>query len=102
MTLITREKLHYLLYDNGMFLICKTLHSIHRSMVYAKIMECFLFVKPCTLFTKACFMPSLVKIDQTVLEKIFNLFFCDYLPEEKEVVLSWNKLDFPSSKNALC
>ena len=54
-------------------------------------------------------MPSLVEIDQLVLEKIFffnsvNVFtlFPNYLPLEMGEALHLNKLEFPSPKDALC
>jgi hypothetical protein len=52
-------------------------------------------------------VPSLVKIDQMVLEKkIFNdptpfLHFCDYLPFEEDLALHLNKLEFPLLKDNL-
>ena len=58
--------------------------------------------------TQGCFVPSMVKIGQVVLEKkifkFINAFsqFHNYLPLEKGVALHLNKLEFPSPNDALC
>jgi hypothetical protein len=57
-------------------------------------------------FTQEWFVSSLVKIGQMVLEKIFKwphpiFTFCNYLPFEEHLALSWNKLEFSSPKDNL-
>ena len=60
-------------------------------------------------FKQGCFVPRLVQIVPVVLEKkifkflqcIFSLFR-NYLPVEKAGALHLNKLESPSTKNALC
>ena len=61
------------------------------------------------LFTQGCFVPNLVEIGLVALEKkIFKNFvnvfslFCNYPPLEKGRALQLNKLEFPSTKDALC
>ena len=66
------------------------------------------FEKSWIFSTQGCFVQSLVEIDVVVLNKKilknFNiiLLFCYYLPLEKGMAFHLNKLESPSSKDALC
>ena len=69
----------------------------------------FFFEQNWIPFTQGCFVPSLVKISQVVLEKkmffnfvnVFSLFL-NYLPLEKGGALHLNKVEYPSPKDAMC
>ena len=76
------QKTHYLLYENWMFFIWAHLNPFHLKMHYAKFGWNWL-----------CGFLNFVNV--------FTLFR-NYLPLEKGRILHLNKLESPSSKDALC
>ena len=86
------------------------LEKMKNPIISFLISEWSFFVKPWVSFTKGCFLPSLVEIDQVVLEeRILNFVNVSlpfhnymYLPFEKGMTLLLNKFESPSPKDALC
>ena len=66
------------------------------------------FVQTWLLFAQGCLVPSLVEIGPLVLElkklNLVNVFslFCYFLPLKKDGGPLFEKIKFPSPKNALC